>query len=101
MEYGSSTGIYFIFLDSAADELLGSAYYTVRWSERLYLVREEAMAEFCVHAKQAAVRPDGPGVTVTPSLCYLRHGDENTPVKGLPDVPRAFRIRFFDFEASP
>jgi hypothetical protein len=56
--------------------------FPIRWGDRLYLVPSAAGSVFCSHVNvEGAEGPPGRGF-------YLRRGDSEKPVDGLPSVPK-------------
>jgi hypothetical protein len=63
----------------------------VRWSDRLYLINEDDLLQFC-NAINAGVEPrQAQGTFGFFGTFYLRAGDENKPAAGIPEVPETWR----------
>lgn len=63
-------------------------YLAIRWGSRDYLVEEEEVADFC-----AAINDGSEPRTKPAGRFYLRHGDWNKPVAGIPALPEPCRAR--------
>ncbi len=55
----------------------------IRWGERLYLIPKESGKHFCEYVNVRGGEPGWP-----PDPCFVRSGDDEKPVDGLPSVPR-------------
>jgi hypothetical protein len=63
-------------------------YLAIRWGSRDYLIEDDELADFC-----AAIHDGSEPRTKPAGRFYLRRGDWNKPVSGMPALPEPWKAR--------